>query len=72
LRASDSLQIRLTLLDSLIYLARDSRAGALLTRRLAATAEVTERVRVGAGWCCYPNSGTERDSGADQDFRDHL
>ena len=45
---------------------------------MAATAEAAERVqlgadrvRVGAGRCCCPNSGAESDSNADQYFRDH-
>ncbi|HUH71904.1 MAG TPA: hypothetical protein VLZ05_25390 [Mycobacterium sp.] len=59
-------------MDSSIYLVRDGRADALRARRLAATAEGTERVRVSGGWCGYPKSSTERDSGADQHFRDHV
>jgi hypothetical protein len=40
---------------------------------LAATAEAAERVRVfGAGRCGSPNTGAERDSSADQYFRDHF
>jgi hypothetical protein len=71
LAASDTLQIRLTLLDSLIYLVRDSRAGALLTRRMAAT-EVIEHAGVSAGRCCHPHRSPDDKSGTDQDFRDHF
>ncbi len=70
--ARDPLQISETVLDPVIYLVRHSRStncGRGSTP--AATAKDTERARVRAHRYGYPYRNTERNSGAEQHFRDH-
>jgi hypothetical protein len=70
--ARDPLQISETVLDPVIYLVRHSRSancGGGSTP--AATAKDTERARVRAHRYGYSYRNTERNSGAEQHFRDH-
>jgi hypothetical protein len=66
------MQTNETVLDPVIYLVRHSRpANCILGSTLAATAKDTERARVRAHRYGYPHRNTERNSGAEQHFRDH-